>query len=419
MTESLVRQHTRKADPKRRQRWRFQVRVFAATLAAILVAPGVGASQDTNPDQGANVQLANTLNLLTESQAQQKRLLEELSRNIAEPKKNPWEATMLVATTLGPFLIALGGWIFAASQALEQQKRDDRLHGEQRGREDQIRIGQQGREDQIRIGQQQREDQIREAQQQREDQIQLDKEKQTRWLPLCKAAQDFKETLDKLTSRYKNPEHRWNIPADPKDEGVTRFYTWEDSGGGPPLPLEARDFHELYLLDKDTKPIRDFRELKEDPGARRKEDPDAVRRVRIRIHELNGATATLYRTAKYLGYAQRVRRELEHGRLIFLKQREMIDLLLKVREELNGTSEKHPGAGVTDDLQDLIGESVWGQDDSVISYYEFRERLLTETGREQFTELFRFYIHFHKKMGTEVEKTGKALSDVIDRLRDI
>jgi hypothetical protein len=80
--------------------------MFAATLAAILIAPGVGASQVTNPDQGANVQLANTLNLLTESQAQQKRLLEELSKKIAEPKKNQWKEE---ATTLLPLIIALGG----------------------------------------------------------------------------------------------------------------------------------------------------------------------------------------------------------------------------------------------------------------------------------------------------------------------
>jgi hypothetical protein len=393
MKESLVRQPTpTKADPKR-QRWRFQVRMFAATLAAILIAPGVGASQVTNPDQGANVQLANTLNLLTESQAQQKRLLEELSKKIAEPKKNQWKEE---ATTLLPLLIALGGWIFSASQAAGTRREQQETRKEQ-----------QNRDDRLHKGQQEREDQIRKEQQQREDQIRLDKEKQTRWLPLFGATQDFKKTLDELTLRYKKPNNRWNN------------YKWEDSGGEHPLPLEARDFHELYLLDKDTEPIIDFLKLKVDPSARRK-DLDAVQRVRTRIHELNFATASLYRTAKYLGYAQRVRKELEHGRLIFLKeQQEMIDLLLKVREELNGTSEQHPGAGVTDDLQDLIGESIWGQDDSVISYYVFRERLLIETGWEQFIELFRFYIDFHKKMDTEVKKTSQALSCIIDRLRDI
>lgn len=134
--------------------------------------------------------------------------------------------------------------------------------------------------------------------------------------------------------------------------------------------------------------------------------------VRTRIHELNRATPSLYRTAKYLGYAQRVRRELVHGQLKISREtrEEMIKLLSNVRKELNGTSEQHPGAGVIDDLQDLIGESVWGQNDSVISYYEFRERLLSATGWEQFTELFRFFVEFHKKMDTEVKKTSEALT---------
>jgi hypothetical protein len=145
--------------------------------------------------------------------------------------------------------------------------------------------------------------------------------------------------------------------------------------------LEARGFHELYLLDKDTTPIDNFLELTVDPGARR-EDEHAVQGVRTRIHELNGATISLYRTAKYLGYAQRVRRELVHGQLKISRETQegMIEQLSNVRKELNRTSEQHPGAGVIDDLQDLIGESVWGHDDSVISYYEFRERLLGATG---------------------------------------
>ncbi|HSF30825.1 MAG TPA: hypothetical protein VLK82_10190 [Candidatus Tectomicrobia bacterium] len=237
------------------------------------------------------------------------------------------------------------------------------------------------------------------------------KERQTRWLPLLRAAQDLKLRLDELTSIYKTepPTYPWNN------------YTWKDAHGDEhPLPLEARDFHELYLLDKDTTPIDNFQELNMDPGARRK-DEHAVQAVRARIHELNRATTSLYRTAKYLGYAQRVRRELAHGQLEISRQmrEQMIELLSNVRKELNGTSEQHPGAGLIDDLQDLIGESVWGQDDSVISYYEFRERLLGATGWEQFTDLFRFFVHFHKKIDTEVKQTNEALATLCSALQTV
>jgi len=207
-----------------------------------------------------------------------------------------------------------------------------------------------------------------------------DKEKQTRWLPLLRAAQDLVERLDEFTLIYKSepPQYLWNN------------YKWKDARGDEhPLPLEACDFHELYLLDKNSEPIKDFGDLKVDPSARRKDGP-TVQGVRTRIHELNRATSALYRTAKYLGYAQRVRRELSHDLLKIPKEtrEKMINLLLNVRKELNGTSKEHPGLGIVDDLQDLIGESVWGQDDRVISYYEFRERLLRETGWEQFTDLY-------------------------------
>jgi hypothetical protein len=232
-----------------------------------------------------------------------------------------------------------------------------------------------------------------------------EKEKQTRWLPLFRAAQDLKGSLDELTSTYKSPGYLWND------------YAWVDSHGDKhPLPLEARDFHELYLLDKDTKPICSFQKLEVDPGARRKEE-HVVLEVRTRIHELNHATISLYRTAKYLGYAQRVRRELVHGQLKIPREtrEELIELLSNVRKELNGTA----GAGIIDDLQDLIGESVWGQDDSVISYYEFRERLLGKTGWEQFTDLFRFFVEFHKKIDTEVKKTSEALTSLCSALERI
>src|SRR5262249_53413250 len=98
----------------------------------------------------------------------------------------------------------------------------------------------------------------------------------------------------------------------------------------------------------------------------------------------------------------------------------MIALLSDVRRELNGTSEKDPGAGIVDDLQDLIGESVWDPDNSsVITYYEFRERLLNVTGWEQFTDLFRFFAHFHWKMDYEVKKTTAAFIPLCAALKNL
>jgi hypothetical protein len=56
---------------------------------------------------------------------------------------------------------------------------------------------------------------------------------------------------------------------------------------------------------------------------------------------------------------------------------------------------------------------------SVISYYEFRERLLNTTGWEQFTDLFRFFAHFHWKMDYEVKRTIAALTPLCDALEKL
>jgi hypothetical protein len=222
------------------------------------------------------------------------------------------------------------------------------------------------------------------------------KEYQIRWLPLYGAAKDLKERLEHLTSIYKitSSGYQWDN------------YTYNNA----PLPLHARDFQELYLLDRDAAPILGFFTDWPDPGERRR-DYQAVQKVRERIHELNSATMSLYRMARYLGYAQRVLSELAVGQLEISrpKRDEMIVLLSDVRRELNGSS----GAGIVDDLQDLIGESVWDPNNSsVITYYEFRERLLNATGWEQFTELFRFFVHFHWKMDNEVKMTIVALTSL-------
>jgi len=229
------------------------------------------------------------------------------------------------------------------------------------------------------------------------------KEYQTRWLPLLTAARHLRKQLANLASDYRNVsrEYQW------KD------YTWIDSNGVRlPLPLAARDFHELYLIDADPPLLETFWNL-DSPGSNRK-NQHAVQRVRERIHELNAATISLYRMAVYLGHAQRVLQELQLGQLHIpdATRRQLLQLLPKVREELNGPF----GTGIIDDLQDLIGRSVWTDDDSVISYYEFRERLLSDQGWEQFTDLFRFFVHFHFKINTEVTNTDNALGNLCNTL---
>jgi len=228
---------------------------------------------------------------------------------------------------------------------------------------------------------------------------------QTRWLPLFTSADLLRNRLSKLTSKYRDapPDRRW------KD------YTWFDvsTRENLPLPSEARDFHELYLINNDPPLLKNFWNLNE-PGFRRKDMPAAVQGVRERIHELNFATISLYRMAVYLGHAQRVLQELQTGVLNLRKtrQKRLTQLLLDVRTKLNGSD----GAGIIDDLQDLIGASVSSDDGSVINYYEFRERLLTEKGWEQFTDLFRFFAHFHLKIDTEIKQTGDALDLLCDAL---
>jgi hypothetical protein len=140
------------------------------------------------------------------------------------------------------------------------------------------------------------------------------------------------------------------------------------------MPSEARDFHEIYLINADPPLLQDFFNL-DAPGSRRK-DPQAVQQVRERIHELNFATISLYRMAVYLGHAQRVLQELQVAELNIRRRKHLIQLLLNVRAKLNGSS----GAGIIDDLQDLIGRSVCTQDGPIFSYYEFRERLLADKG---------------------------------------
>jgi hypothetical protein len=231
-------------------------------------------------------------------------------------------------------------------------------------------------------------------------------QQQTRWSPLLRAALDFKERLIELRAKYlQRPLPR----------------AWSRK---PDVPSEAGDFCELYTLAVDPEPIDDWYKQKGDPDTRRK-DGDAVQRVHMRIHELNCASTTLYMTAKYLAFAQRVRKELEERTLLWPKsaaaRRRLADLLDAVRTEFHGSSKDHPGAGVIKELQDSIGETMWNSNGTVMSEFEFRKELLKTPGWEQFLELLRFYVNFHLKTGeqAEVVKTIRALEELCLELRKV
>jgi hypothetical protein len=166
------------------------------------------------------------------------------------------------------------------------------------------------------------------------------------------------------------------------------------------------DFRELLMLNRQE--IRSFQEC--DPNAPRK-DESAVQALRTRMsHELTYATSSLYKTAKYLGVAESVLRDLKEGVLndTFARyaREEMIRLILDVRIALQGS------AGIFAEQQESIGETVLGSAGRVITYSDFKEKLLKVPGWEQFTGLFRFFVDFELKVEYEVKGSLLALSEL-------
>ena len=122
-------------------------------------------------------------------------------------------------------------------------------------------------------------------------------------------------------------------------------------------------------------------------------------------HELNYAVSSLYITAKYLGVAVYVQRNLKENMLILSNdsRNEMLVCISNVRESLQGK------AGIFGEQQESIAEMVWGPAGRVITNFEFRKRLLDSPGWEQYTNLFRFFVDFAPKLKYEVAGTISAL----------
>jgi hypothetical protein len=140
---------------------------------------------------------------------------------------------------------------------------------------------------------------------------------------------------------------------------------------------------------------------------------NAVQKIRTRMaHQLTYATSSLYITAKYLGWAELVQRDLKERRLLLSEDArvEMMRLISNVRGSLQGN------AGIPVEQQEYIGETVWSTAGRVITNPEFRKRLFDLPGWEQFTGLFRFFVHFQYKVEHEVAKTISALHELAEKV---
>jgi hypothetical protein len=202
---------------------------------------------------------------------------------------------------------------------------------------------------------------------------------QNHWLPLLEAVRELTDRFDELSRVYRK---EWTDPFNPDDL--------------------SGDFRELYTLS------RDKNWTQHDSNAPRK-NGDAVQKVRTRMcHELNYAASSLYITAKYLGIAGQVQRNLKENLLIVSgdARNEMMRLISNVRGSLQGR------AGIFREQQESIAEIVWGPAGRVITNFEFRKRLLDSPGWEQFTNLFRFFVDFGPKVKYEVADTIAALLEL-------
>lgn len=205
-------------------------------------------------------------------------------------------------------------------------------------------------------------------------------QQQTRWLPLLEASRALRRRFEDLSAIYHRNQP--NLPFTPET-------------------LSA-DFRELYIFSRE-----DFDLESADANVPRT-NASAVQRLRTRMaHHLNYAASSLYLAAAYLGRAERVSRALGERSLVLSdnSRKHMIDLLSAVRNSLQGPS----GAGIPWEEQESVAEMVWTTNESIISYFEFRKRLLDTPGWEQFMGLFRFFVRLEPKIEYEVAATIKAL----------
>jgi hypothetical protein len=222
-------------------------------------------------------------------------------------------------------------------------------------------------------------------------------QQQTRWAPLRRAARSLERRLGELSSIYAAQP-----PAD-----AWRDFSYQVGEVSRRYPSMARDFCELYILTGERGPITDFYAGGMPSPIVERLDSDKVNKMWTRLHELTYAASSMHKTAEYLAYAERVRTELEDGRLLVAPRDR--GRMLSLLRDVSGAMQGATGAGVIVEHQQLIGQNVWRDNDSVIDLFAFYGMLL---GRDwpKFTALFRFYIHVQWKMDTEVRQTRDGLA---------
>ena len=212
------------------------------------------------------------------------------------------------------------------------------------------------------------------------------KEAQSYWFPLLEAADDLQHRLVEQKERYKEQ----------KSKPLRDWY--------------PGDFCELYVLDRDqVDTLNENLELA-DPNSARK-DEQAVERTRIRMaYQLTYAVSSIYKMARYLGTAEYALRALKEFNVMLPDEArsKIMCCILDVRASLEG---KREATGIFSEQQEAIGEIVWDPAGQIITHYEFRKRMF-EPGWEQFIGLFRFYVHFHQKLESEVNDTIEALQSL-------
>lgn len=211
-------------------------------------------------------------------------------------------------------------------------------------------------------------------------------ERRSYHLPLRDAAHEFEDRLEHLT----------------------RIYRREPVPGFGPDSMSA-DFRELYILSR--APITDLYDPGTDPNQPRRDD-QAVQRLRTRMcRELNFATTSVYRAARFLALAQATRRLADEGRTSLLDQyaEQLGHQFTAIAESWQGPG----GAGLPTEQQESIGEMMLTPDGRVITQFEFRQRLLELPGWEQYTALLTFFVNFGPKVDHEVRATAAALHDLV------
>jgi hypothetical protein len=228
-----------------------------------------------------------------------------------------------------------------------------------------------------------------------EQEDQWTEDRRSYYRPLREAAHELEERLKQLAGIYRR----------------------EPGAGFDPGTVSA-DFRELYILSRDPiEPIEKLYEPGTDPNQPRRDD-QAVQQLRTRMcRELNFATTSVYRAARFLALAQVTRRLLDEDRTSLPKQsaKQFGDQLAAVSKDWQGPS----GAGLPTEQQESIGEMMLTPDGRVITQFEFRQRLLELPGWEQYTALLTFFITFGPKVDYEVLATVTALCTLIASLDQI